>query len=163
MDLLSRINSRKSFQNERPPTSKSIRTIKSHQNLRVTTSKIYRNPFFNFLRSYRKTAKGNMNICESARHCGQLWRGMTQIQKLPYLKLSREVPKKVKVRKTKQKRKRDKRGSRTKRFKMKANDRFLKHHHQYYSSDTELEDRGDHHQSKYESKTRHSTPPSHKD
>ncbi|KAG5892293.1 hypothetical protein JTB14_020324 [Gonioctena quinquepunctata] len=56
-------------------------------------SRIFPNPFFNFLKNFRKSNKHKLSVVEITKRGGQLWRRMSAGEKSPYIKLARQAPK----------------------------------------------------------------------
>lgn len=56
--------------------------------------KVYRNPFLNFLRDFRKSHKNKLDVVEITKRAAQLWRIMNERERSPYINMSRQAPKK---------------------------------------------------------------------
>lgn len=78
---------------DRSPDQKyeSSSSRKKHHS-RLRSGRITRNPFLNFLRDMRRTARG-LSITEVASKGAELWRKMDEQQKQPYHQLARQARK----------------------------------------------------------------------
>ncbi|KAJ8954266.1 hypothetical protein NQ314_007141 [Rhamnusium bicolor] len=74
------------------------------------SGKVSRNPFINFLKDYRKSNKHALNVVELTKRGAQLWRGMNDKEKSPYISLSKQAP--VKYKQSRSRRRRRKRSRR---------------------------------------------------
>ncbi|KAG5892299.1 hypothetical protein JTB14_020330 [Gonioctena quinquepunctata] len=74
--------------------SRSLMSRKSSKSpVKNKPSRIFPNPFFNFLKNFRKSNKHKLSVVEITKRGGQLWRRMSAGEKSPYIKLAREAPK----------------------------------------------------------------------
>lgn len=66
----------------------------SLKSVEIGTGKVYRNPFLNFLRDFRKSHKNKLDVVEITKRAAQLWRIMNERERSPYINMSRQAPKK---------------------------------------------------------------------
>ncbi|XP_057662922.1 uncharacterized protein LOC130897948 [Diorhabda carinulata] len=64
----------------------------------VNVKKVYKNPFFNFLKYFRKTQKGKFDLIETTKKAANIWRLMNVREKSPFLNQSREAKSRTKRR-----------------------------------------------------------------
>lgn len=65
----------------------------SLKNIDIAGGKVYRNPFLNFLRDFRKSHKHKLDVMEITKRAAQLWRIMNERERSPYINMSRQAPK----------------------------------------------------------------------
>ncbi|KAG5892294.1 hypothetical protein JTB14_020325 [Gonioctena quinquepunctata] len=56
-------------------------------------TRIFPNPFFNFLRHFRKAKKNKLSVISITKIGAQIWRGMSEEEKLPFINLARQASK----------------------------------------------------------------------
>lgn len=64
---------------------------------RQTKFMISRNPFFNFMHKHRCENPTDRNQAKIAEICASKWKRMSEEEKLPFILLSRKMPKKRKI------------------------------------------------------------------
>lgn len=61
--------------------------------IEFTQGKVYRNPFLNFLKDFRKSHKNKLDAVEVTKRAAQLWRIMNEREKSPYINMAKQAPK----------------------------------------------------------------------
>lgn len=75
---------------------------------KISSGKLTRNPFLNFLRDFRKSNRHKYDVCELTKRGARLWRGMTDKEKSPYVNLSKRAPKYKRTKKRRRRRRTEK-------------------------------------------------------
>lgn len=59
----------------------------------IVAGKVFRNPFLNFLKDFRKSHRNKLDAVEITKRAAQLWRIMNEREKSPYINMSKQAPK----------------------------------------------------------------------
>ncbi|XP_050506473.1 uncharacterized protein LOC126884556 [Diabrotica virgifera virgifera] len=87
---------------------------------RRVPSKIFRNPFLNFMRDFRRSDKQNLTVTELIRRGAQIWRQMSEKDRAHYIAMSKNAPKTTVARRRRRRRKGSRSRSRTKRHRSRS-------------------------------------------
>ncbi|CAG9836448.1 unnamed protein product [Diabrotica balteata] len=95
-------------------------SVRKRTPTRRVPSKIFRNPFLNFMRDFRKSHKKNLTVTELVRRGAQMWRQMDEKQRAHYIAMSKNAPKTTVARRRRRRRKGSRSRRRTKRHRSRS-------------------------------------------